>query len=31
MRRVAEVACLFADSGIVAIVPIISPFIASRE
>ena len=31
IRRVAEVACLFADSGIVAIVPIISPFIASRE
>ena len=31
IRRVAEVACLFADSGIVAIVPIISPFIASRD
>ena len=31
IRRVAEVACLFADAGIVAIVPIISPFIASRE
>ena len=31
IRRVAEVACLFADSGTVAIVPIISPFIASRE
>ena len=31
IRRVAEVACLFADSGIVAIVPIISPFTASRE
>ncbi len=31
IRRVAEVACLFADSGIVAIVPIISPFIASRK
>ena len=30
IRRVAEVACLFADAGIVAIVPIISPFIASR-
>ena len=31
IRRIAEVACLFADSGTVAIVPIISPFIASRE
>lgn len=31
IRRMAEVACLFADSGSVAIVPIISPFIASRE
>ena len=31
IRRMAEVACLFADSGTVAIVPIISPFIASRE
>ena len=31
IRRVAEVACLFAYAGIVAIVPIISPFIASRE
>ena len=31
IRRVAEVACLFADAGIVAIVPIISPVIASRE
>ncbi len=31
IRRVAEVACLFADAGVVAIVPIISPFIASRE
>ncbi|MFM8001413.1 MAG: adenylyl-sulfate kinase [Actinomycetota bacterium] len=31
IRRVAEVACLFADAGLVAIVPIISPFIASRE
>jgi adenylyl-sulfate kinase len=31
IRRVAEVACLFADAGIVAIVPIISPFIASRD
>ena len=30
IRRMAEVACLFADSGTVAIVPIISPFIASR-
>jgi len=31
IRRMAEVACLFADAGLVAIVPIISPFIASRE
>ena len=31
IRRMAEVACLFADSGTVAIVPIISPFIASRK
>ncbi|MBM3805659.1 MAG: adenylyl-sulfate kinase [Actinobacteria bacterium] len=31
IRRVAEVSCLFADAGLVAIVPIISPFIASRE
>ena len=31
IRRMAEVACLFADSGTVVIVPIISPFIASRE
>ncbi len=31
IRRVAEVARLFADAGIVAIVPIISPFIAARE
>ena len=31
IRRMAEVAYLFADSGTVAIVPIISPFIASRE
>ena len=31
IRRMAEAACLFADSGVVAIVPIISPFIASRE
>jgi bifunctional enzyme CysN/CysC len=30
IRRIAEVACLFADSGTVAIVPIISPFITSR-
>lgn len=30
IRRMSEVACLFADSGLVAIVPIISPFIASR-
>jgi bifunctional enzyme CysN/CysC len=30
IRRMAEVACLFADSGLVSVVPIISPFIASR-
>ena len=30
MRRVGEVARLFADTGIVAIVPIISPFAADR-
>jgi bifunctional enzyme CysN/CysC len=30
IRRMAEVACLFADSGLVAVAPIISPFIASR-
>jgi bifunctional enzyme CysN/CysC len=30
IRRMAEVACLFADSGLVAVVPIISPFIVSR-
>jgi len=30
IRRMAEVACLFADAGLVAVVPIISPFIASR-
>jgi bifunctional enzyme CysN/CysC len=30
IRRMAEVACLLADSGLVAVVPIISPFIASR-
>ena len=30
IRRMAVVACLFADSGLVAVVPIISPFIASR-
>ena len=31
IRRVAEVSCLFAEAGLVAIVPIISPFIKSRE
>ena len=30
-RRAAEVACLFADSGLVAIVALISPYAASRE
>jgi bifunctional enzyme CysN/CysC len=31
VRRVAEVARLFADAGIVALVPIISPYRAGRE
>lgn len=31
VRRVAEVARLFADSGVVALVPIISPYRAGRE
>ncbi len=31
VRRVAEVARLFADAGIVAIVPLISPYRAGRE
>jgi adenylyl-sulfate kinase len=30
IRRTAEVACLFADAGLVAIVAIISPYAASR-
>ncbi len=30
-RRTAEVACLFADAGLVAIVALISPYAASRE
>lgn len=31
VRRVAEVAYLFADAGVVAIVPLISPFRAGRD
>ena len=31
VRRVAEVARLFADAGVIALVPLISPYRASRE
>ncbi len=31
VRRAGEVACLFADAGLVAIVPLISPYLADRE
>jgi len=31
VRRIAEVARLFADAGVVALVPVISPFRAGRE
>src|SRR5664279_3623573 len=31
VRRAGEVACLFADSGMIAIVPLISPYVADRE
>src|SRR5690606_38881203 len=31
VRRVAEVARLFADAGLVALVPLISPYRAARE
>lgn len=31
VRRVGEVACLFADAGVVAIVPVISPYRAGRD
>jgi bifunctional enzyme CysN/CysC len=31
IRRVGEVATLFADAGVVAVVPLISPYRASRE
>ena len=31
IRRVAEVACLFADAGVVALVALISPYQAARE
>jgi adenylyl-sulfate kinase len=30
-RRIAEVACLFADAGLVAIVAVISPYASSRQ
>src|SRR6476469_8292012 len=31
VRRAGEVACLFADAGMVAIVPLISPYVADRD
>lgn len=31
VRRAAEVACLLADAGVVALVPLISPYRADRE
>ena len=31
VRRAGEVACLFADAGMIAIVPLISPYVAGRE
>jgi bifunctional enzyme CysN/CysC len=31
VRRAGEVACLFADAGMIAIVPLISPYVADRE
>ena len=31
VRRIGEVACLFADAGVVAIVPVISPYRADRD
>jgi adenylyl-sulfate kinase len=31
VRRVGEVARLFADAGVVALVPVISPYVADRE
>jgi bifunctional enzyme CysN/CysC len=31
VRRAGEVACLFADAGMIAIVPLISPYIADRH
>jgi bifunctional enzyme CysN/CysC len=31
VRRAGEVACLFADSGMIAIVPLISPYLADRD
>ena len=31
VRRIGEVACLFADAGVVAIAPVISPYRADRD
>ncbi len=31
LRRAGEVACLFADAGMIAIVPLISPYVADRQ
>jgi bifunctional enzyme CysN/CysC len=31
VRRAGEVACLFADAGMIAIVPLISPYVADRQ
>jgi adenylyl-sulfate kinase len=31
VRRIGEVACLFADAGVVAIVPVISPYRVDRD
>jgi bifunctional enzyme CysN/CysC len=31
VRRAGEVACLFADAGMIAIVPLISPYVADRS
>ena len=31
VRRAGEVACLFADAGMIAIVPLISPYVADRD
>jgi bifunctional enzyme CysN/CysC len=31
IRRIGEVACLFADAGLIAVVPVISPYRAGRD